>query len=669
MKINSLLIICSLMVGNIYAKDVHSNMAEEIVTAQLQSSPGNKEKEIDGLIKKLPTIGYSTVAANKNIQVHYYNKFGEKNVEMLSFFGLVNKEELRPLLLANPDIGAYAPFNFLVYKTLDTAQDNNTWYGHLATDTMLDIIGEKDEANRKSFKNMVGSLDTLVNKHMTPAGSQKFVHTKLLPEHGLIKLVKKFEKTDDLETFIEDFVADHDGRFSKHEFIIAGFIDFKFEYEDMDLKFDKYDAYWVSQLCHFKFSNSIFNRGMPEAGMFAPCSVYFYIPKGTNEIHVGYASVDNWVNALNFKDQNRIDYMKAIDAEVVQIFEEMGFVKENANGQQSVEKSTVKDKQSNTELEALKVELAKTKAALAVLKKEAIPKIKNIPDVALEEKVATQKIAKVEQTEKVKKVEKVEKSSLPHKTFKTQKLKIGEPSPKMLSAYYVAQPQTVESLKEKLEKNGFTVLAQTEVLKGHMVLTVTNTQLQATNTYLAALNIHVNPSDEIRIQNPTYLGKAYLRDNFKVGQFNDTLKALQSVVGDMYGVKDVYETEELADFQFMMGMPHFDDMMEIMEGEDVLSKINGDKGKYIAYTLKLPNGDTLVGHNLRSKTNKFLNKIGAERDVNLLPYQSIIKKDKVVLLDPKYYLALSLPLLTMSDFMKIASAPDEIVKDIKRAYK
>jgi hypothetical protein len=59
--------------------------------------------------------------------------------------------------------------------------------------------------------------------------------------------------------------------------------------------------------------------------MFAPCSVYFYIPKGTNELHVGYASVDNWINALNFKDQKRIDYMRKIDAEVVETFEEMGF--------------------------------------------------------------------------------------------------------------------------------------------------------------------------------------------------------------------------------------------------------------------------------------------------------------------------------------------------------
>ena len=318
-------ILASMMLFGLAQANVKSNMAEAMLTAELKGSQGNKIAELDGLIKKLDTIGYSTVAANKNIQVHYYNKFKEKTLEMISFFGLVNKEALRPLLLHNPDFGAYAPYNFFGYKTLDSAKDDNTWYGHLATDTMLDIIGEKDADARKAFTDMVGSFDALMEKEMKPTLSKKFEHTKPLPKNGLTRMVKKFETPDDMETFVEDFVMEHDGRFAKHNFIIAGFIDFKFEYSDMDLAFDKYDAYWVSMLCHFEFSNSIFNRGVPEAGMFAPCSVYFYIPKGTNELHVGYASVDNWINALNFKDQKRIDYMRAIDAEVVETFQEMGF--------------------------------------------------------------------------------------------------------------------------------------------------------------------------------------------------------------------------------------------------------------------------------------------------------------------------------------------------------
>jgi len=320
MKLHRLVLAFMLTVG----------LAQAELTAELHGTKGNQEAALDGLMKKIGSIGYSTVAANKNIQNFYYEKFKDRNVEMISFFGMLNKEKLRPLLLKNPDFGAFSPFNLLAYKTLDTKNDDNTWFGHISPDTMLDIIGEKDEATRKEFKDMIAPLDDLVKAELKPTMSHKYERTKALPEKTLTKMVKKFDKPDDLEEWIENFVMKYDGLFSTGDtederFIIAGFIDLKFEYDDLELDFSKYDAYWVSLLCHFKFSNSIFNNGKPEAGMFAPCSIYFYIPKGKNELHVGYSTVNNWINSLNFTDEKRIEYMKQIDAEVVKRLSTLGF--------------------------------------------------------------------------------------------------------------------------------------------------------------------------------------------------------------------------------------------------------------------------------------------------------------------------------------------------------
>lgn len=320
MKLHKLVLAFMLTVG----------LAQAELTAELHATKGNQEAALDGVMKKISSIGYSTVAANKNIQNFYYEKFKDKNVEMISFFGMINKEKLRPLLLKNPDFGAFSPFNLLAYKTLDTKNDDNTWFGHISPDTMLAIIGEKDEATQKEFKDMIAPLDELVKAELKPTMSHKYERTKALPEKTLTKMVKKFDKPDDLEEWIENFVMKHDALFSTGDtederFIIAGFIDLKFEYDDLELDFDKYDAYWVSLLCHFKFSNSIFNNGKPEAGMFAPCSIYFYIPKGTNELHVGYSTVNNWINSLNFTDEKRIKYMQEIDAEVVKRLTTLGF--------------------------------------------------------------------------------------------------------------------------------------------------------------------------------------------------------------------------------------------------------------------------------------------------------------------------------------------------------
>jgi len=328
MKYKYLILLITVIINLSFAKDNSKPIKQKNATATLYASEGNKEIALDTLVSKLPSIGYSVVKSNKNIQEFYYKKFKEKNVEMISFFGITDDKVMRPLLLQNPNFGAYAPFNLLAYKTLDIGKDDNTWYGHLNANTMLDIMDIQDTKQRDSFHKMVTNLDTLVKKEMKPTHSKVFTRSNKIFKDGLIKMVMKFKKPEDLEEFIEDFISEHDTKFSQNNFIIAGFKDFKFDYDDQDLDFDKYDAYWISMLCHFKFSNSIFNRGKPEAGMFAPCTIYFYIPKGKNELHVGYASVKNWITSLKFTDTKRIKYMKSIDNQVVEIFKELGFTKE-----------------------------------------------------------------------------------------------------------------------------------------------------------------------------------------------------------------------------------------------------------------------------------------------------------------------------------------------------
>jgi len=318
MKVNKVILAFLMAVG--------IAQAEGKITAEFYASKGNVEKQFDDVMKnKIEAAGFQIMKANTHIENFYYEKYKEKGVEMISFYDIINKKAIRPLLLKNPDFGAFTPFNYLIYKTLDSKKDNFTWYGHLDADMMLDIIGEQDAASRDAFKKMIGDLDDIVKKELKPVKTHIFKRSKPLPKVTLTKMVKKFDAPEDMEEFIDDFVSEHDGKFSQHNFIIAGFIDLKFEYSDMDLAFEKYDAYWVSLLCHFEFSNSIFNRGKPYAGMFAPCSIYFYIPKGKNELHVGYSSVTNWISGLDFTDAKRIEYMKSIDAEVVETFKELGF--------------------------------------------------------------------------------------------------------------------------------------------------------------------------------------------------------------------------------------------------------------------------------------------------------------------------------------------------------
>ena len=342
-----------------------------------------------------------------------------------------------------------------------------------------------------------------------------------------------------------------------------------------------------------------------------------------------------------------IGYVQAVDMQsnmAKPIFTDSEGNKEVKIVNQTEEKAVVEE---SSEVAALKEKIKQLESELAEYRKST-PKTVLIASEAKETKVVK-----------------------PPKIFsKGAKLILGGEAPEYLTTYYAAHKQTLDGLKEKLKANGFTILATTQILTGKTVITITNEELQKTNTLLATLQVLVNGEDEVRVQNPSYFGAAYLQKNYKYGQFSATLKALQAALGDMHEVDDKFELDDLAKYQFMFGMPYLDDMITVAEGDDLLAKIRGENvSKYIAYTLKLPNGAIIVGHKLRSGTKQFLKKINVERNANILPYESMIKEGKAMILDPKYYLALSLPLLHMSDFMKIASAPEEIEKDIKRAYK
>ena len=240
--------------------------------------------------------------------------------------------------------------------------------------------------------------------------------------------------------------------------------------------------------------------------------------------------------------------------------------------------------------------------------------------------------------------------------------------PQKLTAYYSSAIQPIDILEDKLRKNGFEILSITEVLKGEIVLTITNNELKVTNSYMATLQLLVNTiHPEIRVQNPSYFGAAYLQEKYYYGQFKETLQALNNVLGEMSEVQESYDLKELAHFQFMYGLPFFKDTIRIKSEGNPFIKVKDSI--HIAYSLKLPNGSVLVGHHFRRRSTNFLKTIQEERNAQILPYESMIQEGKVSILNPKYYLALSLPFLDLAQFMKIATAPDTIKREITRAYR
>ena len=253
--------------------------------------------------------------------------------------------------------------------------------------------------------------------------------------------------------------------------------------------------------------------------------------------------------------------------------------------------------------------------------------------------------------------------------FKGKKFILAAEAPKELSVYYSAAPQSISELRNKLESNGFTILAQDEILEAKTVISFTNESLKNTNSFLSVLHLLVNGEKEIRVQNPSYFAAAFLQEEYHYGDFNTTLQALQEVLGELYEVKERYQLTDLSEYHFMFGMPKVNDTILVAKGKNLKYKLHDENSStYISYALDLPDGSILVGHKLQEKTYAYLKNVKAQNNALIFPYKVMLKEGRAFTLAPKYLLALSLPLLSMTDFLKIVSAPEEIVKDIKSAY-
>jgi len=297
---------------------------------------GNLEEQYKGLINhKIEDIGYVLSDPHERVDAVYQKKYstpqikGKTNREYdadfkatldnLGFFTIANDEVLRPLLLKSPDLGAFTPFNLVVTKKVD---ENRTYVGHITPETMLDIVGIQDETVRSRLIDSFIPLDERVQKVI--GGELEFTTYDKLPTKPMMRFMIRFQRPEDIADLVDEFQDKFEETFERHEFIIAGYKNFYETYEDLELPFDRYDAYWVYSLCHFRFSYSIFSKGRPDAAVFAPCSMYMYIEKDSDVLHIGMPTLETWIAVMGITDPVKVKEIRHLDNEIIRLMQSLG---------------------------------------------------------------------------------------------------------------------------------------------------------------------------------------------------------------------------------------------------------------------------------------------------------------------------------------------------------
>ncbi|WP_373028227.1 hypothetical protein [Sulfurovum sp.] len=665
----------------------------ENALAVMYTLEGNIEKTYNTIVdEELKTIGYEVTDPHYRVNDQYEDKYGSTILDTLSFLSVVNDKEILPLLNIDPRIASTAPFNMLIYKKLD---ENVTHVGHIMPTAFLDMIGIEDQKVRDTFVASIKPLDEKVEAEFRAKGlkyTKSYSSYKKLPENRMHNFKYEFDAPEDLDEFIEKFQNRFELAFIDKGYLIAGYHNFMEGQDDAEEILAGYDAFWTYSLCHLEFSYNMFdNEGAhPEAGLFAPCTMYVYIKKGTNKLVVGMLRLENWSTTLNISDEKRVGLVNKLDKEIPEVLTAFGMkATSNTNTllQPAICKTETKEIQVKVKENIPEVQTAKTTLD-PITKEEKVQTIQTtsgnveicIPTVPKVPKAVFSDKNKDTLDRSIKFSKRMPPNYIPNRFDKQKKMKqssntrIGEVSQGRISAHLRGEFMDVKTVEENLKAAGFEVLTSVPVDKKGTLISVVFTDKsllsmasKANRGFIASLRVLVDTKEKkISITNPLYMAKGFLQTDFDEKSAKKVLVKLLEKFPGLKNSKDVLKFQLLPKYQFMNGMPHYEDMIEVASGDDLLEKIK-DNDK-VLFTQTLENGSTLIGIQLSKRTSTFTKRIG-RNNAGMLPYPILIENGKAKILDPKYYIAYMYPMLKMTEFMTIASIPDAMIKDCEKVFK
>ena len=259
---------------------------------------------------------------------------------------------------------------------------------------------------------------------------------------------------------------------------------------------------------------------------------------------------------------------------------------------------------------------------------------------------------------------------------KSKKALAGDIKNGRVAAYLHSPLITIDEAKANLKKAGFNVLATFKVDKKGTVTSIvfSNKAMEKAagkkmRGFASTLRLVVdNKNKLVSISNPIYAMGAFMQKEYDKKLAEETLKQLRDVFKDIKNSEEIVKFKVLERFHFMENMPYYQDMKVLSKGKNKALLTKAKKSKKVVYEQHLADGSIVLGVKLGKRTSKFVKKIGFQNS-GLLPYPVLIENGEAKIMAPQYYIAVMYPMLKMSQFMKIATVPGAITKDVDKIFR
>ena len=283
-------------------------MAQESATADIEifTSENTDGKITTASIENAFKEAGFTISANRDMNGPFVKQFKESGFDIYNLFTFYKPDTVLELVKKYPNVGLFAPMSMSIYtkkgeKTISVSS--------LTAEAMAKIM--KVPSDDKILHDLRVLVKQTLKKAM-PNGSFETLPYEQTDVKG--ELVTSFSMEmdpDEWEDQLEEFKMGFEGELAPNGFVIAGHNNLGDDFEESN--YEAFDFYEVYSICKLPVIYTI-AKTRPEAGAYAPCSLYLSKKKGEEMMHIGFPSVYNWMSSMAIESKEDLEVLETAQA-------------------------------------------------------------------------------------------------------------------------------------------------------------------------------------------------------------------------------------------------------------------------------------------------------------------------------------------------------------------
>lgn len=243
------------------------------------------------------------IDGNNDMNAAFKAKFKGSRQDLYHLFTTHRPENVAALVKKYPTVGLFSPMSMSFFSRTGSKKFSVASLSAAGWSKITGIPADD--------KDLIAYTDLIfeVFKTAMPKGGFEYVSYNINTKQGdLVTTYKlKMDPNTDFITQKEEFQSEIEAGLETNGFVVAGFVEFAEEFENAGNEtYDIYDAY---SICKLSVIYAVAEK-RPEAGAYAPCTLYMHKAKDTNTLTISFPSVYNWISSMDMDDQNAIDILK-----------------------------------------------------------------------------------------------------------------------------------------------------------------------------------------------------------------------------------------------------------------------------------------------------------------------------------------------------------------------